>query len=254
MMAKFDSKRVFWILLNTVLAISVIVLFISAKALWRYSKSVFPSRVINVTAEGKVIVSPDLATISFSVISEGNDPEKLQNDNNAKIDQAIEFVKQQGVDSKDIKTAGYNLMPRYEYDEKKRRSFISGYTLTQTVVVKIRDLKNVAKILAGLPNRGVNEISGPNFTVDDPDKFLNQAREEAFAKARAKAESMARQNSVRIKRVITFNEFGGGSPYPAALYEAALGKGGDFGGPVAPSIEPGSQEVRVQVSVTYEIW
>lgn len=247
-------KSYFWVILNIALVILIAVLALSARALWSYGSSVYPSRVVSVSAEGKTVVAPDLATLYFSVVSEGKDPEKIQNENNTKINKAIEFLKSEGIEGKDIKTAGYNLTPRYEYDEKTRRSFINGYTLTQSIQVKIRDLSKVGKIIGGLPSRGINEITSLGFSIDDPDKFLNQARQEAFDKARAKAETMAKQNRVRIKRVLTFSEISG-SPGPVPLYaEAGLGKGGVVGAPVPPQIEPGSQEVTVQVNVVYELW
>src|SRR3990167_140475 len=106
-----------------------------------------------------------------------------------------------------------------------------------------------------LAARGVNEISGLVFSVEDPDKFLNEARQEGFDKARAKAKSMAEQNHARLGSVITFNESGGGYPMPMYATVESIGKDGGMGVPVpAPTIEPGSQEVTVWVNVTYEIW
>lgn len=247
-------KSIFWIILNVALVAGVILILASANALQRYGKSLYPARVINVSAEGKVVVSPDIANLSFSVVSQGKDPEKLQTDNNAKINNALDFIKSEGVESKDIKTADYNLSPNYRYDEKRGVSSIDGYTLSQTVLVKIRNLEKAGKILAGLPPRGINQIGGLNFSIEDPDKFLNEARKEAFEKAFAKAETMAAQNNVRVKGVVTFNEYGGGYPGPIYMRAEAFGKGGDAGpAPMPPSIEPGSQEVTVQVNVTYEI-
>lgn len=247
-------KSIFWIILDIALAAGAILILVSANALWRYGKSLYPARVINVSAEGKVVVSPDIANLSFSVVSQGKDPEKLQNDNNVKINNALDFIKSEGVDPKDIKTADYNLSPNYRYDEKRGVSSIDGYTLSQTVLVKIRDLGKAGKILVGLPSRGINQIGGLNFSIENPDKFLNEARKEAFAKARAKAEAMAEQNDMKIKGVVTFNEYGGGYPGPIYMRAEAFGKGGDVAPtPAPPSIEPGSQEVTIQVNVTYEI-
>jgi len=247
-------KNWFWILLNIVLAVAVLFGLSATKYLWKQSRSVFPARTINISGEGKVVVAPDVATLSFSLVAEGQDPEKLQSDNVGKIAKAVDFLKAQSVDAKDIKTAGYNLSPRYEYNDKTRRSYISGYTLTQSVFVKIRDLSKVGKIMGGLTPLGINEISGLSFDIDDPDKFLNQARAEAFEKARAKAEAMAKQNRVRIGRVVNFSEFGGGYPIPIYARAEAFGKGGDAVAPLPPTIEPGSQEVTVNVNVIYEIW
>lgn len=248
-----NVKNWFWILLNIALAAAVLLGLMTTKYLWKQSRSISPARMINISAEGKVVVSPDVATLSFSVVSEGADPVKLPEDNNKKINAAIEFVKGQGVEAKDIKTADYNLSPRYEYNEKTRKTFIDGYTLTQTVFIKIRDFSKTGTILAALPGLGINQISSLNFAIDDPDKFLNEARQEAFEKARAKAEAMAMYNGVKIRKVINFSEYGGG--YPIYARAEAFGKGGDLGAPIpAPTIEPGSQEVTVNVNVTYEIW
>ncbi|MDP2695702.1 MAG: SIMPL domain-containing protein [bacterium] len=248
---KTDSKSLFWALLDVLLLVLIFALVFGAKAVDRYGASLAPARVITVSAEGEAVAKPDVATINFSVVSEGSDPVKVQEENTKKINPAIEFVKKQGIDEKDIKTSQYNLSPRYEYDENKHRSFVVGYQLTQSVTIKIRDFTKISIILGGLPGLGVNQISRLQFEVDDQDAYLSQAREEAFSKAATKAEVMARQNDVRIGGVVTFSESQGFvPPYPAyRTFEDAVVSSG---API-PIIEPGSQEVKVVVSVTYEI-
>jgi len=252
------SKTFSWSLLNLIL---IVALILGVKVLFFRSPLVVAPLTVTVGAEGKATVTPDIARISFSVISEGKDPAVIQKDNTEKMNSVIEFVKGQGIDKKDIQTAGYNLYPRYDcekgaassiYSYPPCKQVLSGYTLTQTILLKVRDLEKVASVLAGLPERGINEINGPNFSVDDPDKYLTEARKEAFDKARAKVEAMASANGVHIVRVVTFSESTGGYPIYARM--EAFGKGGDAGAPVpAPQIEHGSEEVNVQVSVTYEI-
>lgn len=247
-----DAKSLFWKLINALLAVAVLLGLSSMVALYKYQKSLYPARTVTVSAEGKTIVTPDIATLSFSVVSEGRDPEKLSVDNTKKMNAAIDFMKAQGVEAKDIKTAGYNLSPRYEYDEDRRTTFISGYTLSQTVAIKVRDFSKIGKMLGALPGLGINQIGSLSFDIEDQDKFLNTAREEAFAKAHAKAKAMAKQNGARIRRVVTFSESQGGY-YPRPVLEA-YGKGAaDLAAVPAPSIEPGSQEVTVNVTVVYEI-
>src|SRR3989344_1657362 len=251
---KYDNvKNWFWVILNVVLVLAGLFLIVSGNAIWKQGAAFYPARVITVSAEGKSVVAPDLATLSFSVVSQGKDPVKLQEDNNTKINNALDFVKAQGIEAKDIKTSNYDLSPNYRWDEKTRASLIDGYTLNQSIVIKVRDLSKVGILLGGLPSKGINQIGGVNFSIDDPDKFLNEAREEAFMKARSKAEAMAKYNGVRLKKVVNFNEYGGG--YPGPIYyakEDSVGMGGDSL-PPAPRIEPGSQEVTVNVSVVYEI-
>lgn len=253
-MEKLASKNLFWSLVNIAIVVAII---FGLKYFFTGGFSVDQQRLITVSAEGEVTVVPDIARISFSVVTEGKDPGAVQDENVKMMNKGIEFVKQQGIDPKDIKTSGFNLYPIYDYSVilssgGKRSPFIQGYRMTQTASVKVRDFGKISSILGTLPGLGINQIDGVSFDVDEPDTYLNQAREEAFEKAREKAEAMAKMNGTRIRRVVSFSEGGGG--FPRFLAAEAFGKGGADGVPAsAPTIEPGSQEVNVTVSVTYEI-
>ena len=250
-----SSKNLFWSLLNVVLIVGLIF----AVRVLIFGSYLPPSgRTITVSGDGKVTVTPDIAMISFSVVTQGKEPETIQEENTEKMNEVISFIKEQGIEAKDIKTANYNLSPQYDYGRRPDiypppPPKIVGYTLTQTVLLKVRDFEKVPAILGVLPDLGINQIEQLSFEVEDPDRYLNEARKEAFEKARDKAKAMAAFSGTRIRRVVTFSESFGG-PIPYRLYAAeALGKGGDLGGEVPPVIEPGSQDVTVNVSVTYEI-
>jgi uncharacterized protein YggE len=242
------------------LNVTLLVAFVLGTKLLFTGELIAPDdRFITVSAEGKTVVAPDIARASFSVVTEGADPEAIQEENNEKVNDAVAFVKSLGIGEKDIKTSNYSIYPRYDYSSSLLKPDgeprIIGYRMTQTISLTIRDLESVSEVLAGLPSRGINQVSGISFDIDDPDAYLNEAREEAFDKAREKAEAMARANGARIKRVITFSE-GGGYPIPYyARSELALdaGVGGATAAPTPPPIEPGSEDVTVTVSVTYEI-
>ena len=242
-----DARKLFWILLNVALLTLVIGLGYGVRALNSYSNSLSPARVINVSAEGKTVAVPDIAKFNFSVVSEGDAPADIQAENSKKINDAMAFIEGQGVEEKDIKTTSYNLSPKYKFDKFKNRSDIIGYTLRQSVEVRIRDFALISTILAGLPGLGINEIGQLNFDIDDPDVYLDQAREEAFAKAKEKAEKMASQNRVSIRKVVSFSE----SPtYYPARFESFLSVAESA---PAPVIQPGEQEITVRINVTYEI-
>ncbi len=217
----------------------------------QYVDSFPPNRVINVSAEGKSTVIPDIARLSFSVVSDGTDPGSLADENNRKMNGAIDAVKAIGIDKKDIQTTQYSLTPKYSYDRYTGKSSIYAYEMSQTVSLKIRDFSKIGKILGALPQYGINQIGTLSFDVDDPEIYLSDARSQAFAKAKTKAESMAKANGVSLGRVISFSESTGG--YPVPYYKETLGMGGAAPAQAAPTIEPGSQEVSVQVSVSYEL-
>jgi hypothetical protein len=246
-------KKYFWAILDILLIVLVILGVFSVSALRHYSDSTPSSRTISVSAEGKTVVTPDIAKINFSVVTEGSDTVKISEENIKKMNKAIDFVKSQGIEAKDIQTAGYNLSPKYEYNEDTRKTFISGYTLTQTIYIKIRDFSKISGILGALPGLGVNDISSLSFSIENQDASLKIARDQAFEKAMAKAKEMAKMNGVRIKRVVTFSDYQNNYPIYAKSMSYGVGGGVALESAPAPSIEPGSQEVTVNVSVTYEI-
>lgn len=247
---KKEEKIIAWSRIALMWA-AIIALLFGALALKNWSNSVPSSRTVTVSAEGKTTVVPDLATVSFSVVSEGASASAIQADNAKKMNAAIAIVKGFGIDDKDIKTSAYNLSPRYAYEQKTGKSRIDGYQITQTVTVKVRNLDNAGKIVGALPSVGVNQISGPDFSVEDMDAFLHGARQEAFGKAYAKAKELANLAGAGVGRVVTFSESMGGS-YPRPMYmKADMAMGGEAAS--APQFEAGSDEAQVTVSVTYEL-
>lgn len=233
----------------------VLILLLIYSVFWgpisRVAGSFAPARIVTVTADAKATLIPDIAQFSFSVVTQGKNPQAVADENNKTMNSAISFVKSKGVSDKDIKTTQYNLSPRYSYDKNTGKSYIYGYELDQMVSVKVRDFGKIGDLLGGLPGYGVNDISSISFQVDEPEKYLVSARDQAFDKAQSKAEEMASKLGVKVGNIVNFVESSSQGPLP---YETT-GKFG-LGGAAslaAPAIQPGSQETTVTVSVTYEI-
>lgn len=245
--------------------ISMIILAISSLLFAGiYSRSIEPSsyRSFSVSGEGKVVAIPDVAQFSFSVITEGGkDIGNLQQENTQKANQAISLLKNNGVEEKDIKTTGYNLQPRYQYfscpvvkNSPARPcppAEIVGYTISQTVSVKIRDFEKTGEILSGVVQSGVNSVSGLSFTIDDKTEIENEARQEAIAIAINKAESIAQAGNFNLGKILSISE--DFSPIFSRFDKsfAMMSASEDTASP--PAIEPGSQEVSVSVTISYEI-
>lgn len=244
--------------------VSMVILAISSLIFANiYSKSIEPSsyRSFSVNGEGKVVAVPDVAQFTFSVITEGEkNIASLQQENTQKTNRAIALLKDIGVEEKDIKTASYNLQPRYQYfscPAGKNSSAkpcpppeIIGYSISQTVSVKIRDLEKSGEILSGIVQSGVNSVSEISFAIDDKTEIENQARQEAVANAISKAESIAQAGNFNLGKILSINE----NSFPVFNQYKTLGIGGgeDFAAS-APVIEPGSQEVSIGVTISYEI-
>ena|SRR3989344_7432533 len=211
--------------------------------------SVDYGKTIQMSGEGKVTARPDTANLSFAVVTQGADSAKVQADNDTKMKKVIEYLKQNGVKEEDIKTSGYNLYPQYDY-KPDGSSSITGYNLNQNVDAKLRDLGKVPSIMGGLTGQGVNQINGVNYFIDDPDALRTQARDEAIAKAKEKAQNLASTLGIKLGKVINFSEGESYIPYPMPYYaERGIGAGG---GGTSPT-EPGSQDVTMTVTLTFEL-
>lgn len=243
----------------TIIVVLAVVALSGAVYVYFYSKASQPTsyRSFSVSGDGKVVLVPDLAQFSFSVITEGSmDVANLQKINTEKMNKVIEFVKSKQIDAKDIKTQSYSLYPRYQYYDCNKvtgvcpPAEIVGYTVSQSVSVKIRDFAKIGDLLSGVVTGGANSVSELSFTVDDLEAAQNEARAEAIDKAKDKAKAIAKAGGFRLGKLISIEE--GGGAYPTYM-ELAYGMGGGAEAAPAPKIEPGSQEVSVSVTLMYEI-
>jgi uncharacterized protein YggE len=228
-----------------------------------YSRSIQPSsfRSFSVTGEGKVTTVPDIATFTFGVATEGGkNLADIQKENTEHANTAIAFVKAAGVDAKDIQTENYDVSPRYQYANCGGNGIsicppptIVGYTVSQTVRVKVRDFTKAGDIVGGVVEKGANTVSSLSFTIDDPSTVETAARAKAIAQAKEKASAVADAGGFSIGRLLGIEEGGGFTPmYYNTMEKFGRGGASDSVAP-APSIEPGSRDVMVNVTLRYEI-
>lgn len=205
--------------------------------------------VITVDGTGKVVGIPDIANVDLGTTVEKPTVGAAQAENTKTMNALIAKLKDMGVDQKDIQTTAYNVYPQYDYNDGKQR--LRGYTVSQNVHVKVRDLAKVGDILGTAGTLGANQIGGIAFSVDDPEALKAEARVKALENAKAKAEALADVAGVKLHRVVSFSEsYGGGVPQPMYYAKDAVGMGG---AEAAPSVEAGSNDISVNVSITYEI-
>jgi uncharacterized protein YggE len=209
---------------------------------------------LSVTGTGEVSAAPDMALISFSVVTEEDTVASAMNSNSEKMNAVTEEIKGLGVEEKDIKTTGFNLYPRYNYTDKLMYSserVLAGYEVRNTITVKVRDLSILSSVIEKATEKGANYSENLQFTFQDEEALKAQAREEAITKARTKADQIAKQLGSKVKGVISFNE----SYYSSARsYNLASGLGGVSEDAVmAPTISTGENTISVTVNINYEI-
>ncbi len=211
------------------------------------------SREITVEAQGISYASPDLATISLGVTTEAATAEKAVKDNTKKMNDVIAKIKELGIESKDVQSTNYYLNPRYDWSEAKG-NYQNGYTISQDISIKVRDLTKVGEVLTTSTEAGANVVGSVNFSIENPEKAKAEAREIAIANAKEKAKLIEEQTGLHIGKISNYYEY--------QDYSYDYGKGGSMysfaeggGAPIMDSatIEPGQEQVTLNVSLTYKI-
>jgi uncharacterized protein YggE len=208
----------------------------------------------SVTGSGTVYAKADIANITVGLRTDvKKTAAEVTKDSTEKMNAIIVSIKELGIEEKDIKTTDYSLAPVYNWTEGKGQ-VLQGYQISQNVSVKVRDLDKIGEVIAKTTEQGANQIGNVNFTIDDEYELKNEARELAITKAKEKAEMMASQAGMKLGAVKSVYE-GADTNYPVPMYaNAKLEMVSDqSSGSSAPSIQTGQNEIRVEVTLVYEV-
>lgn len=218
----------------------------------------FPMNTITVTGTGSAFGSPDIATLEVGVETVNTDIALAFEETNTKIDTIIAALLELGVAREDIRTVNLSIFQDFSGMPQPlpgpSESGLAGeaprqtYRVSNMIRVNIRDIATVSDVINAVVGAGANQIFGLNFGIDDRDALESEARANAIADARARAEELASLAGVELGNVLVINESFGGGFGPAGDFARMEGLGG--GG--AP-IETGQLGVSVQLQVTYAI-
>lgn len=218
---------------------------------------------ISVDGTGEAVAVPDIGQFTFDVQAEAETAEAAQSQSAEATNTILDWLKAEGVAAEDIKTQSYNLNPRYRFEARActtggfcppGEQVLSGYEVRQSVTVRVQDLDTASALVSGVGERGATNISSLIFTVDDESALKAEARSEAIANAKAKAEVLAAELGMKLDDLVGFHEQGPGGPFP-------YGYGGDMiearavknEAAIAPQLPRGESEIVVNVSMTYRL-
>ena len=250
-------------------ALLLLAMFATYAKEYKYiGRDVNAQTTITVSGDGDAYASPDIATVMYTITQEAKTVREARTTVDAKMKSIHQFLSKSGIEDKDIK-ANYSFNPKYEWQEKRieclaypcvqppGKQILTGYEVSEQVVVTIRgidkDADKAGTIVGGLADNGATNLSGPNFTVEHQDAVEAQARESAIAKAKAKADQLAKDLGVSIVRIVSFNEgsnypmmYGGGMAMKAMSADAGIA-------PPAANIPAGQNKYTSNVTIVYEI-
>ncbi|MGH6666156.1 MAG: SIMPL domain-containing protein, partial [Pseudolabrys sp.] len=200
-------------------------------------------KLVTVTGEATVAAAPDMALIRIGVSSQAKTARAASDANAREMTVVLAAIKENGVADRDIQTTSLSVQPQYDANKTGAARLI-GFQVNNQATIKIRDIGQLPAILDRAISAGANEMSGIEFVVSEKNKLLDQARAEAIADARRKAELYANAAGMKVGRVMSIAEEGTAPP-PRPFQSMRAG--------AAPAIAPGEQTLRAVVTVSYEL-
>lgn len=147
---------------------------------------------------------PDIAYITVGVVTQARDQADAVKANATRATAVLNALKQAGVADKDIQTQFYGVQPQYDYQAQP--AVLTGYQVTNSVQVTVRDLTKPGQIIDKVSAAGANQVNGVSFDLSDRSKAQSQALSAAVANAKAKVTTIAQAAGVSVGRLISMTE------------------------------------------------
>lgn len=229
--------------------------------------------MITVSGTGDVVATPDIATLDFSVTNEAASVSDAQAQTTKTMNAITDFLKKNNVAASDIQTTDYSIYPQYEYQNSEcpvynaassgsgtvssgvmipvpvcppSKSVLTGYNVSESIQIKIRDLSTAGTILSGIGEFGVTNVSGLSFTEDKYTDLVKQAEQKAISDAKTNADTLAKNLGVRIVRLVSYSNQSQGP-----IMYAAMAKSNSIS--PAPEISAGQNKITADVTLVYEV-
>lgn len=200
-------------------------------------------RLVTVSGDATVAVAPDVAMIRLGVTSQGKNAREASDANAKQMTALLAAIKEGGIADRDVQTSRLSLQPQYD-QSKPGAARLLGFQVTNQVTVRIREIDKMPAFLDRAIAAGANEMSGIEFIVSEQSKLLDQARDDAVADARRKAELYAKAAGVKLGNVVSITEEGSAPP-PRPVMQAMRAN--------AVPVAPGEQMLRAAVTVSFEL-
>jgi uncharacterized protein len=173
---------------------------------------------IVVVGEGEASAPPDTAEIQVGVVTLAASAAQALQANNFAVEKLFKALDARQIAKQDLQTSNFSVTPEYKQGPQGQQlSQIVAYQVRNQLSVKIRQLTKLGPILDELVHGGANQVNGIGFSVADPSRILDTAREKAIADARRKADVYARAAGIKAGKVLRIDEETERAPRPPLL-------------------------------------
>lgn len=201
----------------------------------------------SISGTGEASGIPDQALLTVGVQTQGPTVKNTQDSLNSSINQVIDSLKKQGINQNDIQTQSYNLNPIYQIQPGNQK--ISSYQANSTLIIKINDISKVNSIIDSATISGANQIANIEFSLKDPTKIQNLARQKAVDQAKSRAEAAAKTANFHLGRLINYSENINDSTPTPMLQDVMQTKSTN-----TTELQPGANTTHIEVTLTYDIY
>lgn len=209
--------------------------------------------VIVVTGEGSAEVAPDMALIDLGVVKDAKTAREALDANNKAMADMLAALKDAGIADRDLQTSGFMINPQYQYPQSSTGEnpppILTGFQVTNTVTLRVRDLSKLGEILDKAVTLGANQGNAIRFLNDKPDAAISAARKKAVENAMAKAKELTDAAGVGLGRVLEMSETSYRAE-PMPMMRTAMAK--DYAAGAVP-IASGENSYSVTVNVTFAL-
>ena len=214
-----------------------------------HPNSIQPETTLSISADGSVAREPDIAFIMTGVESQAATAQAAMKANRTSMNGVFTALEAAKVAKKDMQTSNFSLQPRYDYSNRKNGEppRLVGYTASNQLSVKVRDLDNLGATMDALVEAGGNTFSGLRFALNDDRSAKDEARAIAMREAVARAELYAKASGYEVARIVTINESGGYQPQPVMMARSMTESS------AATPIAGGEVNYSVTVNVVFEL-
>lgn len=206
-------------------------------------------RTVSVSGSGTVSAPPDEVVLRLGVETMAETASEALSQNSEQMEAVIAALTEAGVPQENVQTQTVQLRPRYETPQREtgpaEERELVGYVASNIVEARTSDLEAVGRLLDEAVQAGANRVEGIRFEVSDPGELLDQAREAAWQDAENKAQQLATLAGVELGEVLSINE--------STTAPRPVGLGGAVEREAAVPIEPGAEDIQVDLQVTWSL-
>src|SRR6266852_718001 len=160
---------------------------------------------ISVLGSGIVLAQPNTARITLGVEVFDASLSNAQATAANRMDAVVAKLKAAGIPDTDIRTVSYNINPQYDQRDPNQ-AVLRGYQVQNLVEVKTTNVGGLGALLDDVVSAGATRVMGIRFEASNMEDLKTQARDQAMANARSKAEQMAHDAGVTLGRPISIEE------------------------------------------------